>query len=41
MIDTHTHVIADDHVRYPLKPRKLSGEWYLEAPCTAEAGVTL
>lgn len=36
MIDTHTHVVADDHGRYPLKPRRLSGEWYLEAPHTAE-----
>ena len=36
MIDTHTHVVAADHVRYPLRPRKLSGEWYLEAPYTAE-----
>jgi len=36
LIDTHTHVVADDHARYPLHPRKLSGEWYLEAPHTAE-----
>ena len=36
MIDTHTHVIGADHVRYPLNPRSLSGEWYLEAPHTAE-----
>jgi L-fuconolactonase len=35
MIDTHTHIVADDHQRYPLKPRSLSGEWYLEAPHTA------
>jgi L-fuconolactonase len=47
MIDTHTHIVADDHHRYPLKPRSLSGEWYLEAPhdasqllsCMDEAGV--
>ncbi len=36
MIDTHTHVIGADHTRYPLTPRNLSGEWYLEAPHTAE-----
>ena len=36
MIDTHTHVIGADHARYPLNPRPLSGEWYLEAPHTAE-----
>jgi len=36
VIDTHTHVVADDHARYPLNPRELSGEWYLEAPHTAE-----
>ena len=36
MIDTHTHVVGADHERYPLKPRNLSGEWYLEAPHTAE-----
>lgn len=36
MIDTHTHVVADERARYPLNPRKLSGEWYLEAPHTAE-----
>lgn len=36
MIDTHTHVVADDLDRYPLKPRELSGKWYLEAPHTAE-----
>lgn len=36
MIDTHTHVIGADHERYPLRPRNVSGEWYLEAPHTAE-----
>ena len=29
-------MIGADHKRYPLKPRNLSGEWYLEAPHTAE-----
>ncbi|MGH0033894.1 MAG: amidohydrolase family protein [Myxococcota bacterium] len=36
MIDTHTHVVAADRQRYPLNPRNLSGQWYLEAPHTAE-----
>ena len=36
MIDTHTHVVAADHDRYPLNPRDLSGQWYLDAPHTAE-----
>ena len=36
MIDTHTHVVADDQARYPLNPRSLSGEWYREAPTTAD-----
>ena len=36
MIDTHTHVIGADKQRYPLNPRSLSGEWYLEAPHTVE-----
>jgi len=36
MIDTHTHVIGPDKRRYPLDPRDLSGEWYLEAPHSAE-----
>jgi len=35
MIDTHTHIVADNHQRYPLKPRSLSGQWYLDAPHTA------
>ena len=36
MIDTHTHVIAPDQEQYPLSPRSLSGEWYKEAPHSAE-----
>ncbi len=36
MIDTHTHVIGPNRDRYPLRPRSLSGEWYLEAPHSAE-----
>jgi L-fuconolactonase len=36
MIDTHTHIVAPDQQAYPLSPRPLSGEWYLEAPQSAE-----
>ena len=36
LIDTHTHVVAPDHDRYPLSPRELSGTWYLDAPASAE-----
>jgi L-fuconolactonase len=36
VIDTHTHIVAADHARYPLEPRNLSGKWYLEAPHTAD-----
>lgn len=36
IVDSHVHVIADDHVRYPFTPRALSGQWYLDAPCSAE-----
>jgi len=36
MIDCHTHVVAPDQDAYPLNPRDLSGEWYREAPASAE-----
>ncbi len=36
IVDSHVHVVAPDHARYPLTPRPLSGQWYLEAPCSAE-----
>lgn len=36
MIDCHTHVVSPDHARYPLQPRDLSGQWYREAPASAE-----
>jgi L-fuconolactonase len=36
MIDTHTHIVGKDERAYPLKPRNLSGEWYLEAGHSAE-----
>jgi predicted TIM-barrel fold metal-dependent hydrolase len=36
IVDTHTHIVAADEQAYPLSPRPLSGEWYREAPCSAE-----
>lgn len=36
IVDTHTHIVSPDRERYPLTPRSLSGEWYLEAPCSAD-----
>ncbi len=36
IVDTHVHVVSPDTERYPLRPRPLSGEWYREAPHSAE-----
>jgi len=36
LIDCHTHVVSPDHDAYPLNPRDLSGEWYLNGPASAE-----
>lgn len=37
VVDTHTHVISDDHQRYPLQVADYPGvEWVHEAPVTAE-----
>jgi predicted TIM-barrel fold metal-dependent hydrolase len=36
MIDAHTHVVAPDEDEYPFTPRALSGEWYRDAPCSAD-----
>jgi L-fuconolactonase len=36
IVDTHTHIVSQDEQAYPLSPRPLSGEWYREAPCSAE-----
>jgi L-fuconolactonase len=36
IVDTHTHVIARDEARYPLRPSGVGSQWYREAPCTAE-----
>lgn len=35
LVDCHTHVVSNDHERYPLHPRDLSGTWYLDAPASA------
>jgi L-fuconolactonase len=37
VIDSHVHVVASDEAAYPLQPMALSGPWYREAPCSAEA----
>jgi len=47
IIDTHVHVVADDHARYPLQPSVATNPWYETHPCSgpalralmAEAGV--
>jgi predicted TIM-barrel fold metal-dependent hydrolase len=36
IVDSHVHVIAPDLARYPFTPRPLSGQWYVDAPCSAE-----
>lgn len=36
IVDSHVHVIASDQARYPFTPRSLSGQWYLDAPCSAQ-----
>ncbi len=37
MVDSHTHVIADDHQRYPLQLADYPGvEWVREAPVTVD-----
>jgi L-fuconolactonase len=36
IVDTHTHVIARDEARYPLRPSGVGSSWYREAPCSAE-----
>ncbi|NQZ99282.1 MAG: amidohydrolase [Myxococcales bacterium] len=41
IVDTHVHVVSDDHARYPLRPGGLPGAWYLEAPCTVEEFLAL
>lgn len=41
IVDSHVHVIAPDLERYPFTPRALSGQWYIDAPCSAEELLTL
>ncbi len=36
IVDSHVHVVSHDEAAYPLSPRPLSGEWYREAPASAE-----
>lgn len=40
IVDSHVHVIAPDHDRYPFTPRPLSGQWYIDAPCSTEQLLT-
>lgn len=41
LVDTHTHVIAEDLKRYPYDPRPGADPWYQDAPHTAEELVAL
>ena len=41
IVDSHVHVVAADEAAYPFTPRKLSGEWYREAPHSAEDLIAL
>ncbi len=36
IVDSHVHVIAPDLARYPFTPRPLSGQWYIDGPCSAD-----
>ena len=36
IVDTHTHVIARDEARYPLRPSGVGSQWFRDAPSTAE-----
>ena len=36
IVDTHTHVIARDEARYPLRPSGVGSQWFRDAPCTAD-----
>ena len=36
IVDTHTHVIAPDETRYPLRPSGVGSTWYRDSPCSAE-----
>jgi predicted TIM-barrel fold metal-dependent hydrolase len=41
MIDTHVHVVADDHDRYPLRPSVATNPWYETHPCSGRELRTL
>jgi len=36
IVDTHTHVVAHDEARYPLRPSGVGSQWYRETPCDAK-----
>jgi predicted TIM-barrel fold metal-dependent hydrolase len=36
VVDTHTHVVSDDEVVYPLHPSDLTAAWYRDDPCSVE-----
>jgi predicted TIM-barrel fold metal-dependent hydrolase len=41
IVDTHVHVVADDHTRYPLRPGVATNRWYETHPCSAPQLLTL
>ncbi len=36
IVDTHVHVVAPDHRRYPLRPSGIGSQWFREHPVSAE-----
>ena len=36
LVDAHTHIVAADREAFPLSVAALPGDWYIEAPCSAE-----
>ena len=34
LIDTHVHVVSDDHARFPLNPGHATNPWYETHPCS-------
>ena len=36
IVDTHTHVVASDDARYPLRPSGVGSQWFRDTPCSAE-----
>jgi L-fuconolactonase len=41
IVDTHTHVIAPDTSRFPLRPSGVGSTWFRDAPCDADELATL